>query len=899
MSRLVFHLVPHTHWDREWYLPEAALRVRLVGMLDDLIARLEREPGLSHFLLDGQALLLEDYLRVRPRQAPSLAALIRSGRLEVGPWYVLADEQVVSGESLIRNLLVGGRMTERLGRRSEMLYSPDAFGHPGMLPDLAREFGLRHAVLWRGVGDAEGTPRDAFVWRGPAGARLFVYHLPPQGYEIGADLPADRAALPAAWQRLRPQLLARSSGPHVPVFVGADHHWVHRDLPLLRSLIAELEPGNEVRISRADAAVAALAGSARGAPDRVGELRATGGGSWVLQGTHSARAPQKRRNSEIELALERLAAPLVALAGGDDLRGSLAFAWTTLLANHFHDSICGTVSDVVVRSMENRFADVEATGKEITRRAVHRIIGHDPDQARARPMQSRPRLVLWNPALRPRHGVVLARISAFRRDVLVGPPGDRIARLGSGELPAVLTRDGARFPLQFVQRQVAWERLDADHHYPDLDEVSQATVAVHAPAVRGLGWAMLQPAESAESADDPAETTALAVGAGSPGHVTAIGMALDNGLVRVAMSRSGVLELLDLERGERFADLLRLVGGGDRGDTYTWCSTGRERALVPATPVRLRATASGPLLGALEASWSVRAGSGSAGPGRIGLRLVVQLYADSPLVRCVLEIDNRAADHRLRLRLPLGLDGSELVTGTQLGAVGRAAVEEEDRYPHMEAPVSTAPAHRFAASARAGRGLAFLAPGFFEVEWSEGDLVVTLLRAVGELSRDDLDTRPGHAAWPEATPLAQCFGRSRVVFAMAPVDAAMLARGNAVPELWEDAFLPLQPVWLRDATDLAPGSDGIELEGEGLVLSTIKPAEDEGGVVIRCYNASAREVQGMLRFGTSRSRAVRVRADEREATPAPLEDGGRALPFSAAPRAWVTFIVHQGRDFRA
>jgi hypothetical protein len=92
---------------------------------------------------------------------------------------------------------------------------------------------------------------------------------------------------------------------------------------------------------------------------------------------------------------------------------------------------------------------------------------------------------------------VLARISAFRRDVLVGPPGDRIARLGSGELPAVLRRDGARFPLQFVQRQVARERLDADHHYPDLDEVSQATVAVNTPAVRGLGWAMLQPAESA------------------------------------------------------------------------------------------------------------------------------------------------------------------------------------------------------------------------------------------------------------------------------------------------------------------------------------------------------------------------------------------------------------------
>ena len=891
MTRLVFHLVPHVHWDREWYLPEAALRVRLVGMLDDLIARLEREASLSHFLLDGQALLLEDYLRVRPRQAPALAALIRSGRLEVGPWYVLADEQVVSGESLIRNLLVGGRMAERLGRRSALLYSPDAFGHPGMLPDLAREFGLKHAVLWRGVGASESAG-DGFVWTGPARGRLFVYHLPPQGYEFGVDLPADRATLPAAWQRLRPLLVARASGPHVPVFIGADHHWVHRDLPLLRSLIAELEPGNEVRISRADAVVAVLGGSARGIVERVGELRDAGGGSWVLQGTHSARAPHKRRNSEIELALERLAAPLVALTRGEDLRASLAFAWTTLLANHFHDSICGTVSDEVARSMENRFAATEAAGKEITRRAVHRLVGHDPDRAREVPRQVRPRLLLWNPAPRPRGGVVLARISAFRRDVLVGPPGDRVARLGPGELPAVFTHEGSRIPLQVLHRQVARERLDADHHYPDLDEVTQATVALHAPPTRGLGWSLLHPARSAE---DPAVTTDRAMGAGASGRVTAVGMSLDNGLVRVTLSRSGVLELADLERGERFADLLQLVGGGDRGDTYTWCPTGTERALVPAAPVRGRITASGSLVGALEASWSVRAGTASTGQGRVDLRLLVQLFADSPLVRCLLEIDNRAADHRLRLRLPLGLAGAPLITGAQLGAVSRMAVEAGHPGQQMEASVSTAPAHRFAVAAGMGRGLAFLAPGFFEVEWNDGDLFVTLLRAVGELSRGDLDTRPGHAAWPMATPLAQCFGRSRIAFALAPADAAMLMRGNAIPELWEDAFLPLQPHWLRDATELQVGTDSIELEGEDLVLSTIKPAEEGDGMVIRCWNASAQETRGLLRFGSPCSRAERVRADEREPVPMPLEDDGLTLRFSAGPNAWVTLLVQPER----
>ncbi len=876
MTRLVFHLVPHVHWDREWYLPEAALRVRLVGMLDDLIDRLVRDPSLTHFLFDGQALLLEDYLRVRPTQATVLAGLIRSGRLEVGPWYVLADEQIVSGESLIRNLLVGGRMAERLGRRSGVLYSPDAFGHPGVLPDLAREFGLRHAILWRGVGNQHAAG-DGFYWAGPAGGRVFVYHLPPQGYEIGADLPADRDTLPAAWKKLREQLLARSSGPQVPVFIGADHHWVHRDLPLLRSLIAELEPGNEVRISRADAAVAALAGAARHIPDRTGELRQPSDATWVLQGTHSARAPLKRRNSEIEVALERLAAPLVALAGGDDLRASLAFAWTTLLRNHFHDSICGTVSDEVVRTMEGRFADVEAAGREVSRRALNRIVGHDPDRAREHPERIQPRLVLWNPAVRPRGGVVLARLTAFRRDVLVGPPGSRTPRVGTDVVPAALVHDGVELPLQLLHREHTTERIDADHHYPDLDDVEMVTVALNAPVLPGMSWTSLMPSAP------PAPYAPYAPYA----PVTIQDFSIENNLIRVTLLPTGRLDLHDLVRDEHFDGLLELVGNVDRGDTYTWCPVGTERVLEPATPVHRRVVADGPLAGALEASWSVHTATGA-----VNLKVDILLFAGSPLVRCTLAIDNYATDHRLRLRLPTGLGAAPLVTGAQFGIVERNELDLEGQGSPLEAAVGTAPAHRFAVATRDRRGLAFLAPGFFEVEWFGGDVLVTLLRAVGQLSRNDLDTRSGHAAWAEPTPLAQCPGRSRVAFALAPLDHAMVASGSALPELWEDAFVPLQPTWLRDAAGLGAAGDSIELEGEGLVLSTIKPAEEgTDGVVIRCYNVLPRTVQGLLRFGVPRSRAMRIRADEQDGRPVTLEDNGRALQFMVEPRAWASFII--------
>src|SRR5207237_4182195 len=153
MSGLIFHLIPHTHWDREWYLPRAAFQARLVPALDDVLERLTADPGYRSFLLDGQTVLVADYLRARPDREPELKTLVKTGRLQVGPWYVLADELIPSGEALVRNLLAGRDALRAL--RAEpppVLYCPDAFGHPAILPALASGFGLSLVIVWRGYG---------------------------------------------------------------------------------------------------------------------------------------------------------------------------------------------------------------------------------------------------------------------------------------------------------------------------------------------------------------------------------------------------------------------------------------------------------------------------------------------------------------------------------------------------------------------------------------------------------------------------------------------------------------------------------------------------------------------------------------------------------------------------
>ena len=128
MRKLI--LVSHTHWDREWYQPFQEFRIRLVRLMDKLLAILEQDPDYRHFTLDGQTVVLEDYLEVRPDREAALRRHIRAGRLLVGPWYILPDEFLVGGEAIIRNLLRGHRIARDFGNVMKVGYLPDPSARP-------------------------------------------------------------------------------------------------------------------------------------------------------------------------------------------------------------------------------------------------------------------------------------------------------------------------------------------------------------------------------------------------------------------------------------------------------------------------------------------------------------------------------------------------------------------------------------------------------------------------------------------------------------------------------------------------------------------------------------------------------------------------------------------------
>jgi mannosylglycerate hydrolase len=163
------HVVPHTHWDREWYKPYPVFRMQLVELLDGLLPQLEADETYAHFQLDGQLAVVDDYLEIRPDERERLGRLNRAGRISMGPWYTLPDEFLVSGETHVRNLRLGIATAEAFGGAMAVGYLPDMFGHVAQMPQILAGFGLADAVVWRGVPAAIDAP--AFWWEDPTAPR--------------------------------------------------------------------------------------------------------------------------------------------------------------------------------------------------------------------------------------------------------------------------------------------------------------------------------------------------------------------------------------------------------------------------------------------------------------------------------------------------------------------------------------------------------------------------------------------------------------------------------------------------------------------------------------------------------------------------------------------------------
>jgi mannosylglycerate hydrolase len=843
-------IVSHTHWDREWYQPFQEYRIRLVQLTDRLLDLLARDPDYRYFTFDGQTIVLQDYLEVRPEQEETLRRYVQEGRLLIGPWHVLPDEFLVSPEATIRNLMLGDEVARRFGARMPVGYIPDPFGHVGQLPQILRGFGLDVAVFWRGAGRAA----NEFRWAAPDGSEVLAIHL-RDGYGNAAHLPDDEAGFVARLRQIVAALAPHATTPHLLAMNGTDHQ---EPSPHLSRLIAAARarlPDVEIRHGTLPQFVAAVRAASPALELRHGEMRSSERAN-LLPGVFSARTWIKQRNARCETLLEKWAEPFPALAAlygletpTRDLSALTWQAWRILVQNHPHDSICGCSVDAVHKEMDVRFDGVEQIGEEVTRQSLAAIAQAVDTTA----LPGAP-VVVFNPLAGPRSDVAAVEISL--------PP----------EAPAVEAIDerGVVAPGQVTVR-----RADG-----------AATVRFVARDVPGHGYKAfaLRAAPPAGGATPPAD-----------------GYRIENEFYAVeADPATGALTVSDKTSGAVWRGLHRFVDGGDRGDEYNYCPPERDRLVTaPAAPPTVRLVESGPVCWTLEIAQTYRVPAGLTADraGRsdeladLPLATRVSLSPGVRRIDLVTTVENRAGDHRLRVYFPTPICTDVSHAEGHFDVVTRPLALPRYTEAWVEQPASTHHQRTFVDVNDGRTGLLVANRGLPEYEVIPGDVnedggvtvALTLLRCVGWLSRDDLSCRREPAGPELPTPGAQCLGAHTFEYALAP-------HGGG----WENACAQAHAFNAPLRAVAAPASNGplppslsfVQVEPPAFVLTAIKRAEDGRGLIGRGYNVGRRTCEVTLRLARPLRRATRVNLNEEPQEA--LKVSGGAVRLTARARQIVT-----------
>ncbi|MHA1771009.1 MAG: glycoside hydrolase family 38 C-terminal domain-containing protein [Candidatus Thorarchaeota archaeon] len=802
-------IIPHTHWDREWYLPFQRFRAKLIELIDNLLEIIQRQE--YYFMLDGQTVILEDYFEIRPERREELLKAIREQKIAIGPWYVLADQWLVGGESLIRNLEYSHDLSQRMEiPLMDIAYLPDQFGHTSAIPQIFGDLtSLRSVVLWRGVPpDIMTVP---FMWRSHPNSKaalLGVYM--PGGYGNVSRLPESYDEFKERVDEVIEELQPFSPFPVYQLMNGSDHlfpqPFVHDHVTRLR------EEGRDIILGGLREYVSALKEAIDEAhytpPSYEGEMRSPARAP-LLQDTYSARMWIKLWNQRVEDLLckkvEPISTCLWLYLDSDYPTKLFETAWKWLLRNHPHDSICGCSIDRTHDEMKTRFSWAETIAESVVERATQDIIETSS-------LSEESSIIVFNPTgvsniplyveftqpgdvtvngIRDPSGKVYP-VQALRlsdsifMDMTVGL---RTAKMGmklitgrkltsfyingveffDGDEPGLLelrliadTQQIGEFDIEGMKRQ-AREIIGSGRY-------KRVHVVAARPTQRRYATCLPLPALSFSSLRPVADRPQVA---DENWQVTEDGVS--NRFYEVHFNKDGTLNMLNKESGQRYDHLHAFEDFGDRGDEYTFGRVLPEKAKVKR--VRREITINGPAVAEIRQDIILELFEGLDDTrekriGKVELKIETRFrfYKDDRRIDITTKLTNSARDHRLRVCFDLPFRSEFTKTATHFGYIERQGAPERipepaelDRthssYPEM--PSGVQPQKRFIRvdDLNGTDAITVFNKGMPEVELVDGQrIAVTMIRSIGWLSRSDFQERPIHAGPAEETPGAQELG---------------------------------------------------------------------------------------------------------------------------------------------
>ncbi len=915
------HYISGTHWDREWYRPFQEYRFLLVKLMDDLLDLMETNPDFKFFHLDGQTSILRDYMEIRPEQRERLQALIQSGRILIGPWYTMPDLFCVGDEALIRNLLMGRRISQEWGTEPMPVgFICDMFGHPSQMAQIFAGFGLHDVVLGRGTN--EHTTPSYFHWDAPDGSRAFVFKLQDyMGYgsfavprvclekptAVLADMKEFVAELEAAGKdgkrrvevqekHFRLELakyvnheMERSNGATLCLMDNMDHMPPATEVARYLRLIEAACPTVKPRHSNLPDFFAEARRTARKVPVRHGELREPSKSRspylWLIPNCVSARVRMKQANDACQNLLEKWVEPLVALANlkGAGISGRfLQVAWEHVLANHAHDSICGCSIDQVHRDMMFRYDQARVLGEQLRNQAVGALTEGCADLAREKDEFT---LTLVNPLPQSRDEVV-----TFDVDLPQDYPTEFRDGFNTQTIKSFVLEDGTgkAVPYQhlgFVPQTNERSRY-AQFCFVSDGEFMRYSVAAKV-ALPALGFTSLLV--------KPSVVPVRTCGSLRTGPVTAA-----NDHLTIAIETNGTLTLTDRVTGQRYTDLLTFEDRSEVGDGWFHGHTlNDEQCLSSASPAHVAVIHDGPemvtfrvtVVMSVPARYDPKAECRSCDKVPLMISSTISLRRGAQVVEVETTVDNTSEDHRLKLLLPTDVKRAKTYLAHHpYDLVERAIAVDPQTASWQEMEQSEKPFLGLQSVGAGKRGLAFLSSGGLH----EGGIIddvrrtmqVTLLRSFRKTvntggEEDGLEK--GKMVYRYALmPFAGKLPRAKALTEVAWLQAGIITRQTGKRP---SGFPPMSGI-------RPPVQSFAEVTKGVLVVSAIKPPETGPGLIIRLWNPTAETQTEQLRFWARISRVQMLKLNEEPDPDArPVNIKGRSVGIQVFAHKIITLRV--------
>jgi mannosylglycerate hydrolase len=826
-------IVPHTHWDREWYQTFQQFRIRLINLINNLIDILENDKAFSDFTLDGQTIVLEDYLEVHPERREILKKYITEGRIHVGPWYILPDEFLVSAESIVRNLLLGHKIASEFGRVMKIGYIPDPFGHISQMPQILKGFGIDNIIFWRGI-EYDQSQGNEFIWQGPDGTELFAVHLPKVGYCNAMSLPEDVGQAYKLIKEAIEDLLSRETSKSLLLLNGVDHLEAQPHIPRLVKELNKSFTDIEIKQGNLEEYIDYAKETIKPNLNKVtGEFR-SGKDAPILQSVYSSRMYIKQANERWETLLENWAEPTASLAwllGNNYPQNLIWTSWKWLLKNHPHDSICGCSIDQVHREMMTRFD----WSRQIAREVINKNLDYITEKIKIDYLnEDELALVVFNPLPYSIDENVEARV---------------------------------KFP-----QEINLNRIFNPFKSPQPLEVNYADISFTAKEIPACGYKIF----IIKAIDDlkmPKEyKTDIRTGRDY----------IENRYYKIIAEESnGTVTIVDKLNNKIFKNCNRFVDSGDAGDEYTYSPPLNDEIIVSRLDnISIRDV--GPAEATLKVSGKMMLPVGLKSDRKsraekmieCSIESEVKLFSEIQRIQFKTKFDNKASDHRLRVEFPTAIIKTDYVFADGHFDVVKRSINVPDSEGWKEKAYKTAHNSGFIDINDGEYGLAVLNQGLpeYEIIPENNTIALTLLRCVGWLSRGDLEYKKGNAGFSFATPEAQCLGENTFSYALIPHQGSWDdARISQKTKQYKTKILTQQ---LGNQQGNMPSNFSfIQLEGKYLEISAIKKNEFEDKLVFRIYNPTDRETTGEIKLGFNIHKVYLGRLDESYREELPYNNG--------------------------